>query len=155
MVYAYFLTTMKNNNVLQSTLFQAKNSRGVIGFIPENYIVYVDENAVDNTQAPENLSMEEDPRNSVDDADVAMVTSPVVSSPPPVEIPPAAPMVTVTDDQEDFPLPPPPITPPSDNTQEVTSYSSGDAEVQQVTNSMDNMTLPVGGKGFISLIFME
>lgn len=75
--------------------------------------------------------------NSVDDADIVM-------SPPPVITPTSPPAVTITQDQEDFP-PPPPVTPPSDSAQEVTSYSSGDTEVQQMTDTMDNMTLPVGG----------
>ena len=65
--------------------------------------------------------------------------------PPPPETPVSPPADQVDIDITEFPPPPPtPISPPSsnDNTQEVTSYSSGDIEVQQ-TNSMQ---LPLDGK---------
>ena len=64
--------------------------------------------------------------------------------PPP---PPPDDMVVADDQSLSLELPDP-ATPdsPNDIAQEVTSYSSGDIEVQQTTSAMaDGMQLPVGG----------
>lgn len=135
----FFLTYLLRHAIF---CLQAKNSSGVIGFIPENYIVIIDENAVDSGHPADSQSIEGDNQTSFEEPDVS--SPPPVKTPTPVLSPTSPPAVTVTSDQDDFP-PPPPITPPSDSAQEVTSYSSGDTEVQQVTDSMENMTLPVGG----------
>jgi hypothetical protein len=68
---------------------------------------------------------------------------PEISSPPPPMTPvtPTSPtsIPTIEEPEEcNFPPPPP-------DTQEVTSYSSGDIEVQQTTSSMENMNLPLDG----------
>ena len=68
---------------------------------------------------------------------------------PDSDLPPPPPDddITIPDNQSaELPTPVSPDT-VNDLTQEVTSYSSGDIEVQQATSSMaDGMQLPVGGK---------
>ena len=62
--------------------------------------------------------------------------------------PPPPDDMAVVDDQSLSVELPDPATPdsPNDIAQEVTSYSSGDIEVQQTTSTMvDGMQLPVGG----------
>ncbi|XP_053400156.1 F-BAR and double SH3 domains protein 2-like isoform X2 [Mercenaria mercenaria] len=122
---------------------RAKNSAGLIGFIPENYIVFVDDNntTVQNVDAVDNNYIEGEVHNSVEEPDL--------SSPPPPMTPvtPTSPAsIPTIEEPDDFPPPPP-------ETQEVTSYSSGDIEVQQTTNSMDNMHLPLDDGCYVRALY--
>ncbi|XP_060586616.1 F-BAR and double SH3 domains protein 1-like [Ruditapes philippinarum] len=124
---------------------RAKNSAGLIGFIPENYIVFVDENnsAVQHEDVVDTQYTEGEAHTSMEE--------PEISSPPPPMTPvtPTSPtsIPTIEEPEEcNFPPPPP-------DTQEVTSYSSGDIEVQQTTSSMENMHLPLDDACYVRALY--
>ncbi|XP_052228176.1 F-BAR and double SH3 domains protein 2-like isoform X2 [Dreissena polymorpha] len=126
---------------------RAKNSSGVIGLIPENYIVVLEEEGSTTAQSPVNRhSVTKGTTfipSSADDADVG--------SPPPVSpsSPSFLPSIEVHQGEEEGEFPPPP--PPPDSSQDVTSYSSSDMEVQQAT--MSNMSLPCGEGPWVRALY--
>ncbi|XP_052794395.1 F-BAR and double SH3 domains protein 2-like isoform X3 [Mya arenaria] len=135
---------------------RAKNSNGVIGFIPENYIVMAEDGA--DTAEGSEQSAETHSRasrtvsesttttthSSVDDVDMSSSTPVITPVTPTTPLSfPISQEIEEEEEEEDFPPPPPPVVVESP-TQEKTSYSSGDMEVQQTTDSMENMNLPLG-----------
>lgn len=117
---------------------KARNSQGVVGFIPENYILILDENE-EIVDAPDFTLQHTDSYHSLEQ-----------DFPPP---PPPDDMTAVDDQTVELP---PPVSPESVNeiAQEVTSYSSGDIEVQLATNTMaDGMQLPVGDGPWVRALY--
>ncbi|KAL4229991.1 F-BAR and double SH3 domains protein 2 [Mactra antiquata] len=132
---------------------RAKNSKGLIGLIPENYIMFTEDGDQQTTVSvtsstsvtdsmDNNTVIEANIRNSVDESDIG--------SPPAPVTPTSTTSIPTIEEPEEF-FPPPPMSPL--DTQEVTSYSSGDIEVQQTTNSIEIMQLPVGEGSWVRALY--
>ena len=110
---------------------RAQNSNGKLGFIPQNYIEFLDNNtdSMSRTDSVKSGGYSHIHESSIDATNVGVVTSQNI---PTVEVHS-------------------PVT-ANDMAQEVTSYSSGDIEVQMTTDSMspDQESLPPPPNGMCS-----